>query len=1038
MLTGVNNQFIFASKSNHSYTDGKGSICIFSYNSRGFTEDKQEICKTLLMDTDEYYPILCNQENFLLKSNSYKVTQCFPDAKVIFKEAIKESFEGRPKNGMFVVIPNELKAMAEDVSPHHWRVQAVMMTLATKVLIINSYFPTDPRVNDFDSTDLDSTISAIRSVISDNVFDSVVWCGDINADFARNTRFTTTVDEFVSENSFVDAWKKFQIDYTHVFETDGRTYTSTLDRFFWSEKISGCVKEADVLHLLSNTSDHCPVYCKLDVGEIGVTNIQEATRLGQMDNHPSWKKATAEQREEYRFILEEQLKTIKVPVTLHDCSNVHCERVDHTLETDQYLIEILESVRSAADRCLPSNKRTKPDSTKKKKPTPNWKMDVQPFKDTAQFWHSVWISAGKPINTALHNVMRRSRNVYHYQIRKSRRMTDYIRKNKLLDACFNDNGDIFKEIRKMRKAPTPTASMIDGVTSNIEGHFSTVYERLYNSIDDKENLEAISRHLSENIDAHSLEEIDRITPKLIRTAISKLKNGKTDPVFQYSSDCLKDPPEVLCEHLALVFKMFLVHGHVSSMIMVSTIIPLIKDKLGDTNASNNYRSIALSSLVLKIFDWVVLLLFDKKLSTDELQFGYQEKTSTNMCTWLAVEVIDYYMRHGSEVFVGVMDMTKAFDNVKQSVLFQKLIDRKVPAVFLRLILKMHLQQRACVSWNGQISGTFAVSNGVKQGGVLSARLFCVYIDDIFQLLRRKKSGCWVNGNYAGILGYADDLLLLAPSRDALQEMIKNCEKHTRDLNISFSTHENPKKCKTKCMAFLDKERDVKNIILDGKDLPWVSSAKHLGCRLTNTSGALTKDIMEKRAIFINRVNELNQEFYFAHPLTKVRINNIFNSYFYGSPLWNLFGKEADRLEKSWNVAQRILMGLPRNSHRYFIEPLSDTQHIRNSLFRRYIKFINSIKTSEKAVLRAMLLTVKQDCRSTTGMNLRNLMKTMGRSTVDELQPNDAEKLTYKAIPEEDEWKVACAKELIEVKNGIMGVDMLTTKELDQILEEVVT
>ena len=196
--------------------------------------------------------------------------------------------------------------------------------------------------------------------------------------------------------------------------------------------------------------------------------------------------------------------------------------------------------------------------------------------------------------------------------------------------------------------------------------------------------------------------------------------------------------------------------------------------------------------------------------------------------------------------------------------------------------------------------------------------------------------------------------------------------------------------------------------------------------------------MEKRAIFINRVNELNQEFYFAHPLTKVRINNIFNSYFYGSPLWNLFGKEADRLEKSWNVAQRILMGLPRNSHRYFIEPLSDTQHIRNSLFRRYIKFITSIKPSEKAVLRAMLLTVKQDCRSTTGMNLRNLMKTMGRSTVDELQPNDAEKLTYKAIPEEDEWKVACAKELIEVKNGIMGVDMLTTKELDQILEEVVT
>ena len=122
MLTGGNNQLIFASKSNYSCTNGKGSICIFSYNSRGFTDDKQEICKTLMVDADEYYPILCNQENFLLKANSYKARQCFPDAKMIFKGATKESFEGRPKNGMFIVIPKELKSMAEDVSPHHWRV----------------------------------------------------------------------------------------------------------------------------------------------------------------------------------------------------------------------------------------------------------------------------------------------------------------------------------------------------------------------------------------------------------------------------------------------------------------------------------------------------------------------------------------------------------------------------------------------------------------------------------------------------------------------------------------------------------------------------------------------------------------------------------------------------------------------------------------------------------------------------------------------------------------------------------------------------
>ena len=71
-----------------------------------------------------------------------------------------------------------------------------------------------------------------------------------------------------------------------------------------------------------------------------------------------------------------------------------------------------------------------------------------------------------------------------------------------------------------------------------------------------------------------------------------------------------------------------------------------------------------------------------------------------------MEVIDYYPRQGCEVFAKVMDMTKAFDHVKQSALYQKLIDREVPLLYLRLLLRMHLEQKANVHWNGQISIMF--------------------------------------------------------------------------------------------------------------------------------------------------------------------------------------------------------------------------------------------------------------------------------------------------------------------------------------------
>ena len=82
---------------------------------------------------------------------------------------------------------------------------------------------------------------------------------------------------------------------------------------------------------------------------------------------------------------------------------------------------------------------------------------------------------------------------------------------------------------------------------------------------------------------------------------------------------------------------------------------------------------------------------------------------------------------------------------------------------------------------------FSINNGVKQGAVLSPRLFCVYTDGLFDLLRKKRTGCWVNNMFIGIVGYADDLLLLSPTIEGLQEMVKTCETFASDHKLRFST-----------------------------------------------------------------------------------------------------------------------------------------------------------------------------------------------------------------------------------------------------------
>ena len=139
---------------------------------------------------------------------------------------------------------------------------------------------------------------------------------------------------------------------------------------------------------------------------------------------------------------------------------------------------------------------------------------------------------------------------------------------------------------------------------------------------------------------------------------------------------------MLFEKLAIVIRSYLIHGHVTLFLLVATLIPIIKDKLGSISSSKNYRSIALSSVILKIIDWVILLLFGTSLCLDDLQFAYQPGGSTTMHTWAVIETIGYFMRHGSEIFACTMDMTKAFDLVKHSLLYKKLMTSEIPAIFI--------------------------------------------------------------------------------------------------------------------------------------------------------------------------------------------------------------------------------------------------------------------------------------------------------------------------------------------------------------------
>ena len=152
---------------------------------------------------------------------------------------------------------------------------------------------------------------------------------------------------------------------------------------------------------------------------------------------------------------------------------------------------------------------------------------------------------------------------------------------------------------------------------------------------------------------------------------------------------------------------------------------VVMNKAKKASSSYNYRPIALAPTLSKALEWCILLSYPDHFLTSGLQFGFKQKMSTTLCTGAVKNIASRYMHENSAVYACFLDASKAFDLVNHKILFEKIIHRNLPAYFIRFFLSWHKEQRMCVRWGNTLSDSFPVSNGVRQGGVLSPILFTI-------------------------------------------------------------------------------------------------------------------------------------------------------------------------------------------------------------------------------------------------------------------------------------------------------------------------
>ena len=203
--------------------------------------------------------------------------------------------------------------------------------------------------------------------------------------------------------------------------------------------------------------------------------------------------------------------------------------------------------------------------------------------------------------------------------------------------CDGSDGNFWREIKKVSRNDIPLPISIDEATGKKEvvDLWKNHFEQLLNCVHGK-NISDLGFQCK--YDNNMI-----ISPGAIEDAINDLAVGKSCGLDGIYAEHLKYASITYRTFLAKCMTGFLVHGYLPESLMSVVLVPIIKDKSGKINSKDNYRPIAIASIMSKLLEKLLLERLSNFLITSSHQFGFKPKHSTDACIY---RVIDLTMTPG--------------------------------------------------------------------------------------------------------------------------------------------------------------------------------------------------------------------------------------------------------------------------------------------------------------------------------------------------------------------------------------------------------
>ncbi|KAK7112952.1 hypothetical protein V1264_012324 [Littorina saxatilis] len=264
-------------------------------------------------------------------------------------------------------------------------------------------------------------------------------------------------------------------------------------------------------------------------------------------------------------------------------------------------------------------------------------------------------------------------------------------------------------------------------------------------------------------------------------------------------------------------------------------------------------------------------------------------------------IVEQSLEWNSPLYINFIDYEKAFDSVDRETLWKLLRHYGVPEKLISLVQHTYQDMNCRVAHAGQLSDSFDVRTGVRQGCLLSPFLFLLVIDWIMKTTTagRNNGIQWTLWTQLDDLDFADDLALLSHNFNQMQD------KTTRLAATSAKTGLRINKRKTELLKINTTANTP--VTVGGEPIREVESFVYLGS-VINRHGGTDRDVAARtgkaRAAYIMLKNIwASREISIT---TKLRIfnSNVKSVLLYGSETWRMTKVTQQRIQTFINTCLR--------------------------------------------------------------------------------------------------------------------------------------